>query len=1087
MPLVRRTERLLNELKNIFIVESLDIRDWSLQRAFYAEEDEYEYAEGTETVSPGNLKSRVRETLLLKKTLDIPESWRGKTLGIIFKAGGEGLLSVNGVPYHGLDKHRSYIPLSAELAVSYTLDLHVELYHVPPLPADPLNGQVDHVTPPVDFQDARLVILNKRAESLYFTVKLCLETANLLTEGHIERSRLETALEATTSFLSGQDSAGRPFLADEARLVEAEERLTAGLNASRAGQPPGMAGTMHMVGQSHIDLAWLWPLKETVRKASRTFSTVITLMEQYEHYRYSQSQPQLYAYVKRHFPELYASIKKRIAEGRWELVGGMWVEPDLNIPSGESLVRQLLYGRAFYDQEFGKNSRVEWLPDTFGYCASLPQLLKKSGVDYFMTTKMNWNDTNRFPYDLFYWQGIDGTRVLSYLNHGLNEDTAPADVAEHWNSFRQKKSHAEQMLLYGYGDGGGGVTREMLETVERSGSLPGLPSSRFSTAHEFFDGVRDAAPPLPVWSGDMYLELHRGTYTTHGQNKRWNRKAEVLYRETEIWNTLSYLSGTAVLEECANTQHGELQEGWKLLLLNQFHDIIPGTSIPEVYAKSKIHYEEIFGRGERVRAAVLSRLEKSIDTRGDGIPVILFNSLSWDRRDAAVLTGGEELKNLLPYDDQGVLLPSDLLPHEDGYAMYISAGTVTSMGYKTVWLRPGDLGGSCSSADGPEAETLKQAGESPFRVPEQWETAHYRLAFDASGRIVSWLDKSCGRELIKAGGAANHLQLFHDRPTVWDAWDIDPHFGEQPAAEAVLLSSEVLLQGQTRDVLRMTWQLNHSWIEQQILFHRDSRRVDFWTRVDWREEHKLLKAAFPVQILSSKAVYEIPFGSIERPTHTNTSWEQAQFEVCGHRWADLSEGGYGVSLLNDCKYGYDIKGNTLRLSLLRAPRWPDSSADIGTHEFTYSIMPHQGDWREGGIVREGFVLNHPLHAHIAKVHDGVMPSSRSLLALKSSHTIVDTLKIAEDSSGAVIRMYESGGGRENVVLSLPGHGSGIAAGSSGGVTDLPVLSGKFSVQETNLMEEPEYSHVTAMDGGEISRILTPYEVVTLKMSLNEQL
>ncbi|UQZ36764.1 alpha-mannosidase [Paenibacillus sp. PK3_47] len=1069
MPLGRRTERLLHELKNLFIVESLEIRDWSLQRAFYADEDEYEFAEGTETVSPGHLQSRIRETLFLKKTLDIPEIWRGKATGIMFKAGGEGLLSVNGVPYHGLDKNRSYIPLSAGLAASATLDLHVELYHVPPLPVDPLNGQVDHVPPPVDFQDARLVILNKRAESLYFTVKLCHDTAILLPAGGIERSRLETALEAALAFLSGQDAAGRPFLADEARLVEAEERLTADLNASRAGQPPGIAGTMHMVGQSHIDLAWLWPLKETVRKASRTFSTVITLMEQYEHYRYSQSQPQLYDYVKRHDPELYASIKKRIAEGRWELVGGMWVEPDLNIPSGESLVRQLLYGRAFYDREFGKNSRVEWLPDTFGYCASLPQLLKKSGVDYFMTTKMNWNDTNRFPYDLFYWQGIDGTKVLSYLNHGLNEDTAPADVSEHWNSFRQKKVHPEQMLLYGYGDGGGGVTREMLETVERSGSLPGLPGSRFSTAHEFFDGIRDAAPPLPVWSGDMYLELHRGTYTTHGQNKRWNRKAEALYRETEIWNTLSYLSGAAELAECASTQHGELQEGWNLLLLNQFHDIIPGTSIPEVYVKSKSHYEEIFGRGERVRAAVLNRLEKSIDTQGEGIPVILFNSLSWERRDAAALTGGKELTGLLPYDDQGVLLPSDLLPYKDGYAMYISAGTVPSMGYRTVWLRPEPSAGSCSHAGGQAAGTLEQAEERalPVSVPEQWETAHYRLAFDTEGRIVSWLDKSCGRELVEAGGAANHLQLFHDRPTVWDAWDIDPHFGEQPAAEAVLLSSEVLLQGQTRDVLRMSWQLNHSLIEQQIIFHRDSRRVDFETRVDWREEHKLLKAAFPVQILSSKAVYEIPFGSIERPTHTNTSWEQAQLEVCGHRWADLSEGGYGVSLLNDCKYGYDIKGNTLRLSLLRAPRWPDSSTDIGIHEFTYSLLPHQGDWREGGVVREGFVLNQPLYAHIAEAHDGVMPSSRSLLELKGNHTIIDALKMAEDASGAVIRMYESGGGRENVLLTLPGNSQ--------------VPDGRFTVEETNLMEQPEAAQGIEVEEEGISRTFTPYEVVTLRV------
>lgn len=1072
MPLIRRVNRLQKELQLRWIKESRDIGEWSLQRAFYADEGEYRYEAEREGTAPGRLQSQVRETLFMEAVVQIPADWAEENAGIIFKAGGEGLLSINGSPFHGLDKNRSFVPLSKALAASGELKLSVELYHVPLIPEDPLNGQKDNDAPPVHFQEARLVTVNPAAESLYFTVTVCLDTLNRLAERSVERLQLERALEDTILLI------GNPAEADENRFRQAEEQLGSKLQAAAGSRNPGDVGTMHMVGQSHIDLAWLWPLKETVRKTSRTFSTVITLMEHYDDYLYSQSQPQLYAYVKKFFPDLYERIKKRVADGRWELVGGMWVEPDLNIPSGESLVRQLLYGRAFYEREFGKTSRVEWLPDTFGYCASLPQLLKKSGVEYFMTTKMNWNDTNAFPYDLFYWEGIDGTKILSFLNHGLNENTLPGDVGEHWDSYKQKKAHPEQMLLYGYGDGGGGVTREMLEVIGRSGALPGLPVSRFSTANNFFDGVRDADPKLPVWSGDMYLELHRGTYTTHGSNKRWNRKAEALYREAEIWNSLSYLAGAATLEECSELQQGGLQEGWELLLLNQFHDIIPGTSIPEVYVKSAEHYEKIFSRGEKALGSALKALAAAADTRGTGTPLLLFNSLSWNRSDAAVLTGGAELLNKVPYDAGGNPLPYDLLQSKDSYQMSFCPGEVPSLGYATVWLR------DKTDEAAETVASVTQDSEPRHDITgtaslERWDTEYYSLLFDHSGRIVSWVDKAAGRELITSGAAANHLQLFHDRPTVWDAWDIDPHFAEQPAAEAILLSNEVLLQGKTRDILKFSWQLNDSLIEQRLVLHHQSRRVDFETRVDWHEEHKLLKVAFPVDIRSSKAVYEIPFGSIERPTHTNTSWEQAQFEVCGHRWADLSEGGYGVSLLNDCKYGYDIKGSVLRLSLLRSPRWPDSTADIGVHEFTYSLYPHEGGWREGDVVRQGFELNQPLTVYATTTHDGIHPSTASLLEVQSQYGIVDAIKISEDSGGAIIRLYESGGGREQVELVFPSKAEELKQACGEAPADGPGRSA-VKVTETSLMEQPVENPQLSVNGGTVTRTLTPYEVVTLK-------
>ncbi|RAV04753.1 alpha-mannosidase [Paenibacillus sp. YN15] len=1058
MAFAKRTERFLRSLDSHKWLDQVELAEWSCRRAIYLEEGSYEYMEGVETVSPGQLVSKPGETLFLEKTAAVPASWRGGKIGLVFKAGGEGLLSLGGVPYHGLDGNRSFIPLPAELASGEELSLHIELYNVPPHPEDPLNGQLDKITRAVAFQEARYVLVNTEAERLAGTVKVIWEAARRLPEKDLRRIELERALSGLMIRLEGAGletvlRSGRTELADaEACLMEAVS----------AYAPAARSGVMHMVGQSHIDVAWLWPLKETVRKTSRTFSTVCALMDEYPDFQYSQSQPLLYAFVKKHYPELYAKIKERIAEGRWELVGGMWVEPDLNMPSGESLVRQLLYGRAFYEEEFGFAPRVEWLPDTFGYCASLPQLLKKAGVDYFMTSKMNWNDTNPFPYDLFYWKGIDGTPVLSFLNHGLNENTLPQDVAEHWDSFRQKKSHPEQMLLYGHGDGGGGVTREMIETVARSKRLPDLPSSQFSTALAFFQGVEEAFPALPQWTGDMYLELHRGTYTTHARNKRWNRKAEVLYREAEIWNALSAWTGAAQLHEAFQVQKEQLGDGWKLLLLNQFHDIIPGTSIHEVYPKSEEHYGKVFSIGEKALQTGLERLVGQIATDGgEGRPVVFFNSLPWERRDSAVLKGGPELKGIAVYDGEGGRLEADCVPGEDGgVELHIHGLAVPGLGYRTVWLR--EQSGSGEESCLPAIEQTGLAGGS-------WENSRYRIDFDADGFIAGWLDKRSGRELLHPGEKANHLQLFHDRPTVWDAWDVDPNFESQPAEAAVLLSSEVYFKGKGLDILRMKWQLSDSLVIQDMMLYEASSRVDFRTTVEWREAHKLLKVAFPVDILSTKAAYEIPFGSIERPTHTNTSWEQAQFEVCGHRWADLSEGGYGISLLNDCKYGYDIKGHVMRLSLLRSPRWPDREADVGVHAFTYSFYPHEGDWRTGNVVREGYQLNHPHQAVWGTGGSGTLPSHGGFIQVNSRHAVLDTLKITEDGQGLLLRLYESSGGRETVELSMQ-HGGENGFGHALAEADL---------------NEKTAGRTLPLTEGKARFPIRPYEVATFRLNQAE--
>lgn len=1036
-----RIRRFMKDLSEKQWLETVELPEWHLQRARYIRPGEYELDEqnvGVQCVNP--LDSTHGTTYFLSKTVEIPASWHTDPVGFVFEAGGEGLLKVNGTPYHGLDRNHWFVPLPPERVGSAPL-LEIELFDPIPEPVDPLNRQAV-IQPPIRGIRSALVRVNKALQSLLYSTTVLSEALLALPERDLKRIRLIEAIHQVMDAMYTE-----PDRWIESEWVRSLEQSLA-LKVQEEAPEGSRSGIMHMVGQSHIDVAWLWPVRETVRKSSRTFSTVCTLMDEYPDFIYSQSQPQLYAFVKDHYPELYEKIKARIAQGRWELVGGMWVEPDLNIPSGESLVRQILYGQSFYQEEFGKRSNIEWLPDTFGYCASLPQILKLADIPYFMTTKLNWNDTNPFPYDLFDWVGIDGTAVIAYLNHGVNEHTRPKDIDEHWQSYKQKDRHPEQMLLYGHGDGGGGVTNEMVEFVERSRLMVGQPVSKFSTAAAFFEAIEKSRPSLPKWQGDLYLELHRGTYTTHARNKRSNRKAEVLYREAELWGQFAAPAG-------GRSENG-LDQGWKLILLNQFHDIIPGTSIPEAYVTSAEEYKEVFQLGEDTMSKSLQTLVECVATAGNGAPYVVFNSLGWERGEVITIEGDSKLDGLAAFDAKGNQLPSDLQRRDiagDRYTLSVYVPSIPAFGYKTIWLRP--LSALASAA--------VQSTDEAF--PAVWETAFYTLEFNDVGEITRWYDKSVKREWLQPGDKANELQLFHDKPTYWDAWDIDPRFEVQRAGGVQLISKEVVQCGKTRDVLRFRWKLNDSEISQDVILYHHQRRVDFKTKVNWTESHKLLKVAFPVDLVANKATYEIPFGALERPTHNNTSWDQAQFEVCGHRWADVSEGNGGFSLLNDCKYGYDIKDRTLRLSLLRAPKWPDQFADQGEHEFTYSVFPHRGDWRSAHVARSAMEMNHPAVVVAAEPHNGSLPEEHSLVGFLSEHVVLDTIKAAEDGNGTVLRFYESSGGRESVEVQWP--------------------EANVKAIVVNLLEDEIEQLATVNGSFELS--FSPFEIKTVKIIKSERL
>ncbi|OAS82958.1 MULTISPECIES: alpha-mannosidase [Metabacillus] len=1047
---MQHIQRIIRILQANQYKDQLELQGWKAKRAHYINPGEYaNHKENTEdlVVNIGDLVADSGMTVFLEKEVEIPSNWKKDNVGIVFKVNGngkqsysEGLLSLQGIPTQGLDRNRALVVIPPEQLINNMLHVHVELFNPVGIPQDELRGfnlvAGPETDPPAAYlEQSSLVLINKEVQSLLYLLEVCYKTAVLFDKSDTRYHLLFKAMEKVV------DKLGMPSnetLLDQELLT----KLEGGLKQTIQDLSGYREGTIRAIGQSHIDIAWLWPIKETIRKGSRTFSSVCTLLEEYNEFEFAQSQPQLFAYLKEYQPKVYERVKQKVAEGRFEIIGGMWVEPDLNIPSGESLVRQLLYGKKFFKDEFGLEPRVEWLPDTFGYCASLPQILKKAETDFFMTTKLNWNDTNRFPYDLFYWEGIDGTKIISYLHNILGQQTQPADIKSTWQDYKQKGEYPEKMLVYGYGDGGGGVTREMIEYLERSSNLPGMPDVKFDKVHDFFERIESKKPQLPSWYGDLYLELHRGTYTTHAKTKKNNRKAEALYRELEIWNSFAHIAlGKPYPME-------EINQNWKLIMLNQFHDIVPGTSISPVYELSEKQYKEVFDIGAKLKDEAIHYIAESINTEGDGQPIILLNSLSWTRDEVITITGGKELLNKELIDKQGNRYVTECIVSDDGVVtLNAHIDRIPELGYKTVWLKDAD-------------EQLEVAYSKEFNG--LWETPNYKVEFTENGWLGRLYDKKAEKEIIKNGEYANELQLFDDLPTDWDAWDIDPNFEKQRLVNPQLIEARVIHKGSVTDKLEFKWKVNHSLVTQEITFYHNSKKVDFKTKVDWIEKHKLLKVSFPVNVFSPKATYEIPFGSIERATHNNTSWEQAQYEVCGQRWADLSEGNYGVSLLNDCKYGYDIKGNKIRLSLLRAAKWPDTQADIMEHEFTYSLFPHEGDWRKGETVRKGQELNSPLSVVKTSSHSGKLPDSMAFININSDSVIVDSIKQAESENGIILRMYESKGNETSAKMQFS------------------QMINARETNETNLLEK--FVNKLLMEDGNINRKFHPFEICTFHVT-----
>ena len=880
-----------------------------------------------------------------RTTVKIPERMLGQHIELknwVTRDRPQVLTYINGKTVQGSDPNHVDFPLEKGLDEFELLTYMYNGY----------NASVSEYCP-------ELRVIDTDTRKLYWDIRVPFDVMCYTKEGSYDFCRIRTALNEAINLLDLRTKGTEEY---KASVLAATKYLEENFYNTVCG--PQEANVV-CIGHTHIDVAWLWPLRQTREKAQRSFSTVVNMMKEFPEYKFMSSQPQLYKFVKEDDPALYEEIKKLVAEGRWEVEGAMWLEADCNLTSGESLVRQVLFGKRFIKEEFGKDSKVLWLPDVFGYSAALPQILRKAGVTRFVTSKISWNETNMLPCDVFKWYGIDGSEIFSYFltaqdftgknpTNGTtyNANITPKQIRGTWERFQQKDIANEAISTFGHGDGGGGPTREMLETgIRLEKGIPGCPTVSFEFAGDFLDRMEAKTKDsrfLPKWVGELYLEYHRGTYTSIAKNKLKNRRSEFLYQNAELIASIgkAYLGGAY--------PQNVLNDGWEKILLLQFHDIIPGSSVKEVYDDSDLIYAELMTEGQKIVDEGIKAIAENVSTKG----TLVFNP------NAFTASGTVETENGLAYAEN---IPAK------GWAVLDSLPT------------------TCNVTACIECRKL--------------ENEFVRVLFDESFEITSIYDKKAEREIVPAGERANTLVAYEDIPRKWDAWEITNYYTEKGWPINEITSVELYECGAKRG-FKITRPFQHSVIEQIITLTDYDTVVTFDTTADWKHDHLLVRTAFPTTFNTDKATYEIQYGNVERPTHQNTSWEQAKFEVCAHKWADIAEFGYGLSLLNDCKYGYAALGSTISMSLIKCATMPNPAADKEVHHFTYAIYPHSGDYRAAGTVQKAYLLNNPMTAVAAK-GAGTLPARFSTVSSDKDNILVDVVKKAEDSDATVIRLYDA--------------------------------------------------------------------------------
>jgi len=1016
-------ETRVKELQKLIMTNFIDLEPWEVRHADFKAFGEYEYTDDWSELKIGDIWARTGQTAFIKKQIQIPEDWKGSYVALDIMSGGEGLLSINGEPFHGVDDNRGYVRLFESAQGGEILNLEIEIK---------TGGYweyeaSDEKTKPYIWSVCKLMAINKDIENAYYDFAVPCETIKYSEDKLVQKAVLDALYECFCMVDFRNKKSDVDKFVSELKLASSalKEKFSA-IDWHKE------IGHIFYTGNSHIDVAWLWPLKETERKVGRTYNTLIQLMDEYPEYHFDCSQVPLFKYLEKNYPETFAKVVERVKEGRFEPIGGTWVENDTNLVSGESLVRQCLYGQRYFKNKLGCDVKVGWLPDVFGYTYSLPQIYKKSGLDYFMTTKLSWNDTNKFPYQVFNWEGIDGSKVLTYLSSCYVDSM---DMKSHWEWYRMYKDQlvcSDYLAPFGWGDGGGGPTRMALDKIRRLDNVPGFPKAVQGRVHDFFENVVAKSKNVPTYNGELYFEYHRGVYTSQANNKKFNRKSELLQRDAELLSVIVEDYGVEYPKE-------QLVENWETILLNQFHDIIPGSSVNEVYKVSFEQYQQVMNSAKSVINNALSVIASKADTSGAGTPVLIFNTLSHERSDVVELDWSGS-KKVTVYDMDGNPIPSQV---EDNKIVFIT-DVLPPLGYTVYYVKEGSI----------NFESELAAKDNSIVTP------FYNIELNVDGTIGRIWDIECERDVLPKGSRGNVLQLFEDKPTDYDAWELETTYKDRAWEFECVEAPKVVYAGDVRIVVRTKYAYNKSTVSQDMIVYANKETIDFKTTVDWHEENTLFKTAFPIDVRSSKATYEIAYGNIERSTTDNTSIEQAQFEVPGHRWADLSETDYGVSILNESKFGWDIKGNTMRLTLLRSPKWPDKEADMGVHEFTYSLYPHDTNLLMDTIcLAHG--LNSPLYTILTDNHKGDAPAD-AFAEVDTSNVIIDCVKQAEDDKDVIVRVYEPYGSRGNVII---GFNKEIV-----------------SIKETNLLEAEIAAEDLKVEEDSIAFYIKPYELRTFKIT-----
>ena len=973
--LIARIEKWYAQLPNNFVYDKIPFQakfGWSKEKVLFKDRLTLDY----KPIKEGDEWGSKWESAWFHLTADIPPDWKGRQIASDLDFSGEGLVYDNkGNEIQGITNgaiwdpnfRRTRVIFDKNIISDLKIELWVEaaansLFGVFTDPDVKEDSPKKHGWFDAKVEKMKVGIFDEELWHLYLDVRILIGLIKHLDKKSVQRSRIIRSL----------NNAINAFGNTKKKVKDARQCLKTELEKRASDSDLKVSA----IGHAHIDTGWLWPVKETIRKCARTFSTQLDIIDKYPDYIFGASQPQHYQFMKDYYPEIFERIKKAVKKGQWELQGGMWVEADCNLISGESMVRQLIHGKNFFKDEFGIEVDNLWLPDVFGYSAALPQILKKSGVNYFLTQKLSWSQFNEFPHHTFNWRGIDGTEILTHFppENTYNSELDTQFLVPAQDHFKEKAYLDEFISLFGVGDGGGGPKPENIELGRRMASLESSPKVSFDTAKNFFDRLNNHKDKVDTWVGELYLELHRGTLTTHGLVKKQNRKLENKLRNVEIlWSCLSM----------QDYPLKELDALWKKLLINQFHDIIPGSSINLVYQATHKEYEEIHNESDKLINKASNKLfEKDKDS------FVLFNTLSY------------QWKGMIPIPEG---FEESLIEDQNGKSV------------KTVLTNQGVLG--LVNLAPLSFSNFRKKGSFKNKVNTNnsliLENDLVRYEFDKLGRLKSCKDKEDNKEYLM--GFGNIISLYEDIPNNWDAWDID-FFYRDALIETANIDGKILrTQSEFYQDISFSYKIGNSILKQTICLNSSSKRLDFNTTVRWKEKFKMLRVHFPINIRSDQASFDIQYGYVKRNTHRNTSWDKAKFEVVGHHYADLSDLDNGVALMNDCKYGYMVHDNILDLNLLRSPNNPDPDADMGDHSFTYSFFPHRNDLVNSDVMHESACLNQP-----PLIFKSVKSKIKVPLHLEGEGIELTVLKKAEKTNQLVIRIVEKLGRKTHGYIHLNG-------------------------------------------------------------------